>query len=96
MKLNLTKSYCELIRETGDKAMSSENAVTHAIKTMLLARGTHAARRRGNVGLTACKQVLYSKTLKAHIWHERYQIEDTHREFNAGSVVYMITPDSQL
>ncbi len=88
MKVVLTNSYCSLIREPGDKRLNSENAVTHAMKTLLIAQGTPAARMRGPVGLTACTQTLRLKKDKACLWHERYAVEMAHHRFNQDHEVF--------
>ena len=96
MKVTLTANGCTLTREPGDKRLNSENAVTHAMKTLLAEQGIRAHRQRGFVGLTACKQTLRLPTLKACLWHERYGIEAAHLEFNnTGYVFYQRVDDDQ-
>jgi hypothetical protein len=97
VKIKLTNSGCTLYREDGDKRLTTENSVTHAIKTLLIAAGIPAARMREDVGLTSCTQTLRLKTLKATLWHERYQIEDAAARFNTdGEVFYQRANDQDL
>lgn len=94
MKIKLSNAACTLYREPGDKRLNSENAVTHAMKTLLRAQGFDAARVRGPVGLTSCKQVLQVRDARFTLWHERYQIENAHTAFNQdGSVTYQRVND---
>jgi hypothetical protein len=95
MKVTLTANGCTLTREPGDKRLNSEKSVTHAMRTILAEQGVMSYRQRG-FGGHLLAQTLRLPKLKACLWHERYQIELAHLEFNnTGYVFYQRVDDDQ-
>lgn len=89
MKATLTKSYATLTREPGDSRISKESTVGYKLKLVLNAQSHHFVQYRGiKHELTACKLGLIDHKAKIILWHERYQIELAHIEFNAGHVTF--------
>jgi hypothetical protein len=89
MKIKRYPNGIELIREKGDKAISHESTVTHHIRRLLNARDKRGGWTRfypNRIGLTDCRQGVRRDEVR--YWHERYQIEPAHQEFNAGRVFY--------
>jgi hypothetical protein len=68
MRIELTKRFCTLYRETGDKALSSERAVTFAIMQQLKAQGYSVKRVRGPQGLTSCPSASILRMPKMKTW----------------------------
>ena len=90
MKVELTGFGCTLTREPGDKRISHESTVGYHMKRLLNAAGGHKFVRmdpRKN-GLTDCRVGLWDKANGIMLWHERYQIEDAAKAFNAGEVFF--------
>lgn len=90
MRVSLTANGCTLTREPGDKALSHESNTAFHMRR-LLNDGAGMDFKRFNpsrYGLTSCKVGIRSQRLGIVLWHDRYAIEEAHKEFNAGSVFF--------
>jgi len=89
MRIEMTKHYCTLYREPGDKALSHESTVGYHMKQLLNAQGHKFVRMNpSNGGLTACTLGLIEHKSNVGLWHERYAVEMAHKAFNSGSVTF--------
>ena len=89
MRIELTKSYCTLQREKGDKAISHESTAAYHMKCLLNAQGHRFVRMNPSKhGLTGCTTGLIDRKADVGLWHERYAIESAHIAFNQGSVTF--------
>lgn len=92
MKIELTKSYCCLKREKGDKRIAHESTVGYKMKLLLNSQGYHFVRMNPSKhGLTACTLGLIDHKAGIILWHERYAIENAATAFNQGDVCFMRT-----
>lgn len=88
MRIELGKSYCKLIREDGDKAISHESTVGYHMKRLLNAQGHRFVRMNPNKGgLTGCTLGLIEHKTDVGLWHERYAVEAAHVAFNRNGEV---------
>ena len=92
MKIIESANGIELVREPGDKRIAKESTVVFHLRRILMQRDRKAWRRinPSRIGLTGCRLgVAEGARWNGRLfWHERYQIEDAARAFNAGSVYF--------
>ena len=76
-------------RDRDDKPVRKESTVVHRIITALNAGETRGRWTRFHPyrhGLTSCRIGLRNAKRGIVYWHERYQVEDAAKEFNAGQL----------
>jgi hypothetical protein len=92
MNILFTFDGVRLGRDNGDKPIRKESTVTHHLRRILNERDGLGVWQRfypNRHGLTACLQGIRNTRTGEVYWHERYQIEDAHKAFNAGQVFYL-------
>ena len=87
MRIDVSICGAYLYREPGDRPMRRESEVATAARDLLNAFAGRARWRRfdpSRTGMTSCRFGVWDG--KTVYWHERCQVEDAAKAFNAGVV----------